>query len=201
MVNLAFSEPPLNDLKAKFVEFYSRNGIVTETIEEAISYIYGNELDQDHDIYDLGNDSFLVLPALLAFPKDVLLDVVQGRRKQEQDPAGDEFRVFIENTTAGAKCVHQHLLSLRNSRRKFTVFKPVPEFPAFEELKEFHECKRKPPYGTKEDAEARIRQEQRSYLCNYCSAWHNGHPPTGNPVSREALEKRYKRTWRRYKDL
>ena len=201
MADLAFCDPDVADFKERLVEFYSRQGIMVGTIDEAVSYVYDNALTQDHDIYELREGKFFILPALLAFPKDVLLSLIKERREQEQNPAGEDFRIFIANATAGAKSVHQHFLSLRNSRRKFTELKPVPDFPPYEELQEFHECKRKPAYIEQSKAAQKTQSGQRSYLCRYCSLWHNGHPPTRNGITREAMEKRYKRTWRRYKNI
>ena len=198
---LDFNDPPLCVLRESFTAFYSRHGIMVSTIEDAVSYVYKNEVSQSHDIYELDANSFLILPAILSFPKDVLLKTIKERRESEPDLGGEGFRIFMSNTTAGAKAVHQHLQGLRNSRRKFTVLKPLPDFPEFAELKEFHECKRKNAYINEPEASAKLQAGQCSYQCGYCSLWHNGHPPLRDGIALDAMEKRYKRTWRRYKNI
>lgn len=189
-------------LKRQLFDYYSRHGRQLNSIAEAVRYVYDNELTEHHDIYELGEKLYLVLPSLRAFPKDVLLTILREQRTLYPDLTGSEFQEAIRGTTKAIQSVHNHLLTFRKSRRKFSGFKPEPEFPPFEELKLFHECKRKISYLTEAEADTQSRDdEQNAYVCDHCSAWHNGHSSKLAYISAEAMEKRYKRTWRRYHEV
>lgn len=188
-------------LKRQLIDYYTRHGLHCDSIGQAVSYIYDNELSEHHDIYGLGESGYFILPAKKAFPKDVLLTTLREHRAHQEDLSGAGFQEFIEQLTRSIQAVHAALGELRQSRRKFDGFKPEPEFPSFAELKEFHECRRKVSHGSFAEAMDSLSEGQRAYQCNHCSSWHKGHPPILDSVPQEAMERRYKRTWRRYHDL
>lgn len=185
-------------LKRQLIVYYSRHGIHCDSIGQAVYYVYDNELSEHHDIFGLGEAGYFILPAKKVFPKDVLLTTLRDYRTKQEDLSTAGFQEFITQLTRSIQAVHTALGELRQSRRKFDGFKPEPEFPSFDELKEFHECRRKVSHGSFEEAKASSGEGQRAYQCNHCSSWHKGHPPILDSITPEAMERRYKRTWRRY---
>lgn len=187
-------------LHTKLCRYYSQ-GVFITGFKDAIGYVYDNELPDYHDIFDLSDSMFLILPSSWSFPKDCLLRSIEELRAGGIDSAGQDFQDSIASLTAGVKLAHQHMLSLRNSRRRAAEVKNLPEFPDFETLREFHECSRKTKHRSREETEQHLNAGQRAYACSHCSTWHKGHPPGSYTHPREVMERRYRRTWRRYMDV
>lgn len=187
-------------LTSKLCRYYSQ-GIFITGFKDAIGYIYDNELPDYHDIFDLGDSLFLILPGNLTFPKDCLLRSIEELHAAGMEPSEAEFQEKIGMLIAGVKLAHQHMALLRNSRRRAGDVKDVPEFPDFETLRKFYECGRKTKHPSRSDAERRLNTGQRPYACSHCSSWHKGHPPGSYVHSREVMERRYQRTWRRYMNI
>lgn len=185
-------------LKRQLLDYYTRYGIHCDELGQSVSYIYDNELSEHHDIYTLGEAGYFILPAKKAFPKDVLLGMLREHRAKQDDLSSAGFQDFITHLTRSIQAVHNALGGLLQSRRKFDGYKPEPVFPSFGELKEFHECRRKVSHGSFTEAMDSLSEGQRAYQCIHCSSWHKGHPPILDSVPQEAMERRYKRTWRRY---
>jgi hypothetical protein len=187
----------LND---KLCRYYSQ-GVFISGFKDAIGYIYDNELPDYHDIFDLTGGLFLILSGSLAFPKECLLRSIEELRAGGVNPAGTEFQESMNLLVSGVKLAHQHMLSLRNSRRRAGEVREIPNFPDFETLRKFHECSRKTKHASLDDAEESLNAGQRAYACSHCSSWHKGHPPGFYSHPREVMERRYQRTWRRYMDV
>lgn len=189
------------ELEHRFFAYYSKNGVVKDTVAKAVSYIYDNEFTECHDICWFDRQTYFILPATMMFPKSVMVTFLKEYKSYPGLKSPEEMRQCAEDIAEVSKAVHRAILPYKKSRRKYSREDPLPDFPGFKELRKFHECSRKKVYDTQEEAATHRDEDMASYKCDYCSLWHNGHPSQLTEVSREAMEKRYKRTWRRYNNV
>lgn len=181
--------------------------LVTDSDDEMREHIYGNPEKILYAVTALSYQDepymYMVIPWFSFEVRQVFNKLIRfyidGGRYSSQVEMGEMIKTISKVKSNLNVLVSEGIL--RSKRvNKNSDENPTFNLPSDEELQVFYECGRKVKYGSEQEAEEHLSENEhklKPYLCVRCEKWHNGKPPTGEIIPKEVMVGRWRTTWKR----